>query len=374
MKKMVSCVLVLAALIGLMPFAANALLWATPFDNERAFIGSGSYYYCIDKNGNALWRIKDIDTTGVGFLNGVVEVYDKIAGTYVVLNASGEMVVSPEKQNFKKIVAVLPEQGWILVYGVKSTFTGDTHQLGVMDLQGNWLLPLSEEYGDQEHIAYIGHKGRRMRSQFYEGKILLRYDDAYAPMGMAVYLFDVQNKQLAELTDGSLRFAGQPWKLQYARLNHKVKAKDLYFHAEGSLALDPDDIKKKYPTFDGSSDFVGEYAGIRFNSGSAKFFGLIDKKLNLLFEPIEVPGMGSFGVLDEGRAYYASKGDVYITDYSGNTLMVISDADGISSFSGGIAILRQDGPPYAADYDYSYVFEDGSRIPRLNDDNVKDVR
>ena len=343
---------------------------AQPFREGVALVGFTDYSgpttaYCIDTKGDVLFTFKneyllpyDSDETirAKGFVNGIAQVRGKsrYIKEIILIDKQGEIVVSRNKLGVDDVLSVYLEDGYVLVFDIKPEFTGDIYRIGLLDTQGNWLMPLSGDFSSQIDVKALVNS--IIPSVLYEGKILFKtYPTSF--------LLDVQSLKFSNIDyDTVAHFGNIDWRISkdWEINNSRQKA---YLHADGSIALAIDEI---YPTFAAGKNFVGEYAAVTFSTDTARFFGVIDKKGKLLFDPIQLKSStidDGYGVLDSSSAYYTSANKLHLIDLSGKDILVIDDAHHISPFSGGLArVTRARMGTFGPWYEYYYINEDGTKV------------
>ena len=111
------------------------------FVNGIALVGcvsSKNGYYVIDMEGNVLSSIDDGEYKGYHTVrcNG-----DTFFRNNTLYDKYGNIIISPEKNGFDSCAYVTED--YIFVLKTDESFNGDTHYLGILDINGQWILPLS---------------------------------------------------------------------------------------------------------------------------------------------------------------------------------------------------------------------------------------
>lgn len=335
--------------------------------------------YVINTAGVVTGVIPDDMVVLTVFVNGLA--YAKLNDQRVLINTEGQVVISPEIQGFEGVLGFrLPNlrnnqvpsdfsdvpyygerqheiqdrrkanpagsfstlaAGYVLVYDKAVSFQGDTYQLGVLDVQGNWLMPLNDACGTQDEIrAFLDGLYSPL---MWEGKIVA--------WGSLSYALDVAAQSISKVEPPKGFNDGVTDWQYYEQSGMKTSLR--YLRADGSTALE---LNTLFPTLIGGRDFVGDYAAVLFDSGSSYFVGVIDKNGALVAQPVPARTEG-YGVLNEQLFYVqdTSSENTVVYGFDGTVRFTLQGRAQIWPLVHGLALVTTKDDCY-------YVNASGQRV------------
>jgi len=397
---------------------------SSPFANGRAIVELGDYNspWVIDTNGEKLFSICErfpgyriphwtmaitrTTTSGHLFLSREGNVRTRMGAVHVgfdeiitrIADRNGNIIVDVEPMGITGIMhSRLSSQissDYLFVYSITEDFTGVILQIGVIDFDGNWVVPLSDSNSVSEArghflpfepvVAYLGdgiayiyrsdtnnrtgagiygallnirsgtwHEvshhtriemgifGRHRDNRFYNGVMNSINTGSWNNV-----IYTMTNTGEMSSINHSLDRAG-------AFSNGVVFARGEgnwgFFNANGERVIDLGGLAGDSEIY--SFGFHSENALVFItNALGTDFFTLFDMQGNMLFEPIETdfrtsprsnPTLELSGFYySDGIILHESNGSIYAHDESGRQLFVINDVGILHGFSEGFALIR----------------------------------
>lgn len=98
-------------------------------------------WYCVDKTGNVILKLDNGDRPASVFSNGVA-VVRRADSILELIDKSGKVISSPKSGEYDEIVCFVHEFGMIVVRRNLNTFQLTETQIGTIDNKGDWQVPL----------------------------------------------------------------------------------------------------------------------------------------------------------------------------------------------------------------------------------------
>ena len=155
-------------------FSEDGLSWV--YTEIKEDLNSNDYYICINRNGESLIKYKEYDyeyaPDGIkevtGFHNGICIITDG-ENKKKVIDKEGNVIIAEGDEACTKIISTDTTLGYIIVEKIDDSYKGTNTSYGVVDNQGNFVIPLSEDnaetfgQGELETVAKgIYRKGREI--------------------------------------------------------------------------------------------------------------------------------------------------------------------------------------------------------------------
>lgn len=333
------------------------------FSNEVAWISSGKLWKCIDKTGDVLFELESGQMPKTDFNNDIA-VIETADGRGSVINKSGDIIISPEKQGYDKIVlpiqrgaSVKDEYIWngksIIVFKELNTFDKSENQIGVLDETGEWISPLSGNsvLGISEKLD----RNMTIEDKYYKIEVVNNYDRNWVKTssggyytGNSLFYNPLLGKSfytgkygddiyIAEdtgicFTDSSVLKVSGSGVSDIKILNDVSSIGELndgmffalkndgssgFYDLSGNLLFDLSEYTSEKGKLKNKPVMYNGYAIIEITNPSNKtFFTVIDKNGKRMFEPIE--GNPSTKVLEGFVVYNDGKQKKRVIDAQGN--------------------------------------------------------
>ena len=314
-----------------------------------------------------------IDTSGKAICTSTGEPHDmskdacyveEADGIYKIINKEGKVVASSADGKFDEILAA--GDNLFFVHKYESGIDVSGHLYGTINEKGEFVNQLREcPYGQvsETDIKYIGGKAFRLslNAQIYMSSI-----DTYISGGIDTYnnlanigdTLYVYNKNIIQVEgsdtqyydyDGYKNVAISPdGKIEKAPdfdavINGMLVRKD---YDDQSLSLtDPatgkTSVFSKYDVYEfyrADNNFLLELNGKDGN----KYFTVIDKNCNMLFEPV----MGTGAEANDNRLVLSTDEGYSVLDYTGKVIIPVGTYSSIRSFNSGIAWAKNSSDQY----------------------------
>ena len=313
-----------------------------------------------------------IDTSGKAICTSTGEPHDmskdacyvEESGGYKIINKDGKVVASSADGKFDEILAA--GDNLFFVHKYESGIDVSGHLYGTINEKGEFVNQLREcPYGQvsETDIKYIGRKAFRLS---LNAQIYMSSNDTYisggidksnnpANIGDTLYVY---NKHIIQVEgsdtqyydfDGYKNVAISPdGKIEKvpdfdAVINGMLVRKD---YDNQSLSLtDPatgkTSVFSKYDVHEfyrADNNFLLELNGKDGN----KYFTVIDKNCNMLFEPV----MGTGAEANDGRLVLSTGEGYSVLDYTGKVIIPAGIYSSIRSFNSGIAWAKNSSDQY----------------------------
>ena len=314
-----------------------------------------------------------IDTSGKAICTSTGEPHDmskdacyvEESGGYKIINKDGKVVASSADGKFDEILAA--GDNLFFVHKYESGIDVSGHLYGTINEKGEFVNQLREcPYGQvsETDIKYIGGKAFRLS---LNAQIYMSSNDTYisgginksnkpANIGDTLYVYNYYNYIQAEGSDtqyydfdGYKNVAISPdGKIEKAPdfdavINGMLVRKD---YDDQSLSLtDPatgkTSVFSKYDVYEfyrADNNFLLELNGKDGN----KYFTVIDKNCNMLFEPV----MGTGAEANDNRLVLSTDEGYSVLDYTGKVIIPVGTYSSIRSFNSGIAWAKNSSDQY----------------------------
>ena len=340
---------------------------AYDFKNGYAWIsiesGGSNTYHLIDTSGKIVYT----STTIYSFHDMsndacyLKERVDNNKYVYKIINKDGKVVASSADGKFDEILAA--GDNLFFVHKYESGIDVSGHLYGTINEKGEFVNQLREcPYGQvsETDIKYIGGKAFRLS---LNAQIYMSSNDTYVSGGIAMpnnpanigdtlYIHKYYNCIQAEGSDTSYDYdyvaISPDGKIEKvpdfdAVINGMLVRKD---YDNQSLSLtDPatgkTSVFSKYDVHEfyrADNNFLLELNGKDGN----KYFTVIDKNCNMLFEPV----MGTGAEANDGRLVLSTGEGYSVLDYTGKVIIPAGTYSSIRSFNSGIAWAKNSSDQY----------------------------
>lgn len=286
---------------------------------------------------------------------------------YKIINKEGKVVASSADGKFDEILAA--GDNLFFVHKYESGIDVSGHLYGTINEKGEFVNKLREcPYGQvsETDIKYIGGKAFRLS---LNAQIYMSSNDTYisggidksnnpANIGDTLYIYNYHNFIQAEGSDTQ------------------------YYDFDGykNVAISPDGKIEKAPDFDAvisgmlvKKDYANQYASVSLTDPATgktsvfskynvseiysadnnfllelngkdgnKYFTVIDKNCNMLFEPV----MGTGAEANDNRLVLSTDEGYSVLDYTGKVIIPVGTYSSIRSFNSGIAWAKNSSDQY----------------------------
>ena len=286
---------------------------------------------------------------------------------YKIINKEGKVVASSADGKFDEILAA--GDNLFFVHKYESGIDVSGHLYGTINEKGEFVNKLREcPYGQvsETDIKYIGGKAFRLS---LNAQIYMSSNDTYisggidksnnpANIGDTLYIYNYHNFIQAEGSDTQ------------------------YYDFDGykNVAISPDGKIEKAPDFDAvisgmlvKKDYANQYASVSLTDPATgktsvfskynvseiysadnnfllelngkdgnKYFTVIDKNCNMLFEPV----MGTGAEANDNRLVLSTDEGYSVLDYTGKVIIPVGTYSSIRSFNSGIAWAQNSSDQY----------------------------
>ena len=287
--------------------------------------------------------------------------YVEESGGYKIINKDGKVVASSADGKFDEILAA--GDNLFFVHKYESGIDVSGHLYGTINEKGEFVNQLREcPYGQvsEADIRYIGGKAFRLS---LNAQIYMSSNDTYVSGGIAMpnnpanigdtlYIHKYYNCIQAEGSDTSYDYdyvaISPDGKIEKvpdfdAVINGMLVRKD---YDNQSLSLtDPatgkTSVFSKYDVHEfyrADNNFLLELNGKDGN----KYFTVIDKNCNMLFEPV----MGTGAEANDNRLVLSTDEGYSVLDYTGKVIIPAGTYSSIRSFNSGIAWVKNSSDQY----------------------------
>lgn len=376
---------------------------AMPFAEEKAWVRlrdeqGKSKAYCIDTQGNVLFSIGNTFPTDGGYSGGIILVANKY-----ILDEHGDVVFNVDESEFKLLPRAVNSpyentfiiDGYFAVARKYDTFEKTGIESGILNRAGEWIYgPTDAPQSLQDDFLYMGdgqfilsYSGNAEDMVAFNAKTQKTYPmpgwQSYFPTdGDAFYdgnavldciLYTVEQGKVKEFTqmEGNVNLYNG---LYREGLFFALPAG--FYNLEGEKKIDLSEYNfvkwsnNAFGTF-GSSNykempyFVNGYSLLYIeNDQGSKFFTVIDKSGNRMFEPLkgaykgmEISSMTIKIYSEETCDFYdATNGDKLLS-------LETSEYSSIGHFKDGLLLVE------TLDGDYMYIKADGSPLEITLDRN-----
>jgi hypothetical protein len=124
----------------------------TTYVNGRGFsdgvawaLSEEEIWHCIDIGGNIVLRLSNSESPASDFSLGVALVR-RADNTLELIDKNGNIISSPKTEDYDRIVDFIPPFGMVKVYKRVETFEVTENRAGIIDNQGLWQTPLTNDY------------------------------------------------------------------------------------------------------------------------------------------------------------------------------------------------------------------------------------
>jgi len=329
----------------------NEITGAGPFSAGIALIHTADDVWAINSNGEKLLSLR-------GSVPGYEPVCDRFHNRHLllrrsgadageitkVINSDGEIVVDANQLGITGIISFsdnsIRPDSYLFVYSLTEDFSGANLEIGVIDFNGNWLIPLSDSNPLSEHDASL-QRMMLLATYLDEGMVYI----ARGIMNDTTHAVALLN--IAENTWHELYLPGSPSRVGYSRLSSHMSIyagnsfhgglmyatssgyfnriyrmttngeisyiahnfrhypadtpfsdglvfawsgdNSGFYNTDGNLVIDLSDFAGNSNIY--SPGFQGDNALMLIrNELGNNFFTLIDRQGNMLFDPIEFEG------------------------------------------------------------------------------------
>ena len=286
---------------------------------------------------------------------------------YKIINKEGKVVASSADGKFDEILAA--GDNLFFVHKYESGIDVSGHLYGTINEKGEFVNQLREcPYGQvsETDIKYIGGKAFRLslNAQIYMSSIDtyisggINKSNKPANIGDTLYIYNYHNFIQAEGSDTQ------------------------YYDDDGykNVAISPDGKIEKAPDFDAvingmlvKKDYTNQYVSASFTDPATgktsvfskydvseiysadnnfllelngkdgnKYFTVIDKNCNMLFEPV----MGTGAEANDNRLVLSTDEGYSVLDYTGKVIIPVGTYSSIRSFNSGIAWAKNSSDQY----------------------------
>ena len=286
---------------------------------------------------------------------------------YKIINKEGKVVASSADGKFDEILAA--GDNLFFVHKYESGIDVSGHLYGTINEKGEFVNQLREcPYGQvsETDIKYIGGKAFRLslNAQIYMSSIDtyisggINKSNKPANIGDTLYIYNYHNFIQAEGSDTQ------------------------YYDFDGykNVAISPDGKIEKAPDFDAvingmlvKKDYTNQYVSASFTDPATgktsvfskydvseiysadnnfllelngkdgnKYFTVIDKNCNMLFEPV----MGTGAEANDNRLVLSTDEGYSVLDYTGKVIIPVGTYSSIRSFNSGIAWAKNSSDQY----------------------------
>ena len=343
------------------------------FSNGYAWVKSSGSSVCslIDTSGKIIctstsWVSDSDESSGVHDMSKDACYVEEADGIYKIINKEGKVVASSADGKFDEILAA--GDNLFFVHKYESGIDVSGHLYGTINEKGEFVNKLREcPYGQvsETDIKYIGGKAFRLslNAQIYMSSI-----DTYISGGI--------NKSNKPANIGDTLYV-------YNKNIIQVEGSDTqYYDYDGykNVAISPDGKIEKAPDFDAvingmlvKKDYTNQYVSASFTDPATgktsvfskydvseiysadnnfllelngkdgnKYFTVIDKNCNMLFEPV----MGTGAEANDNRLVLSTDEGYSVLDYTGKVIIPVGTYSSIRSFNSGIAWAKNSSDQY----------------------------
>ncbi len=346
------------------------LTYVRDFSNGYAWIKSSGSSGCslIDTSGKIIctstsWVSDSDENSGAHDMSKDACYVEEGDGIYKIINKEGKVVASSEDGKFDEILAA--GDNLFFVHKYESGIDVSGHLYGTINEKGEFVNQLREcPYGQvsETYIKYIGGKAFRLS---LNAQIYMSSNDTYisggidvsnnpANIGDTLYIYNYYNCIQAEGSDTRYDY-------DYVAISPdgKIeKAPDFDYVISGMLVkrdvnnsqfyvslTDPatgkTSVFSKYDVNEihsADNNFLLELNGKDGN----KYFTVIDKNCNMLFEPV----MGTGAEANDNRLVLSADEGYSVLDYTGKVIIPTGTYSSIRSFNSGIAWAKNSSDQY----------------------------
>ena len=344
------------------------------FSNGYAWVKSSGSSVCslIDTSGKIIctstsWVSDSDESSGVHDMSKDACYVEEADGIYKIINKEGKVVASSADGKFDEILAA--GDNLFFVHKYESGIDVSGHLYGTINEKGEFVNQLREcPYGQvsETDIRYIGGKAFRLslNAQIYMSSIDtyisggINKSNKPANIGDTLYIYNYHNFIQAEGSDTQ------------------------YYDFDGykNVAISPDGKIEKAPDFDAvingmlvKKDYTNQYVSASFTDPATgktsvfskydvseiysadnnfllelngkdgnKYFTVIDKNCNMLFEPV----MGTGAEANDNRLVLSTDEGYSVLDYTGKVIIPVGTYSSIRSFNSGIAWAKNSSDQY----------------------------
>lgn len=292
-------------------FTEDDLAWVL----GRSTADQDFYYVCINRNGETVLQFKQYDYKDApeglkevsGFHNGIAIVTDG-ENVRKVIDKEGNVIVAEGDDNCTEIISENTRLGYVIVEKVDDTYMGTTTMYGIMDNQGQFKVPLSE---DNEELKDLGSAGIakgiyvtsgkmanidtgvevevdndfRNRDVYADGKIFSYYKGSIVSEPLIIYSADNLTEiahSTFELNEGLGGKVGEYSEgkifIEYPNDNSEERTRG-FFNEKLEMQIDLSELE-----ITNEPVFIDGYADLLIRDG---WYTVIDESGNMLFEPVK---------------------------------------------------------------------------------------
>ena len=349
------------------------------FSNGYAWVKSSgsSVFSLIDTSGKIIctstsWVSDSDESSGVHDMSKDACYVEEADGIYKIINKEGKVVASSADGKFDEILAA--GDNLFFVHKYESGIDVSGHLYGTINEKGEFVNQLREcPYGTPEEAYYIGGKA-------FEIFTITRPDD---PL---IYMSSIDKYISGGSRWNSPGYLSNIGDTLYVRnYNHviQVEGSDTQYnesHGYKYVAISPDGKIEKAPAFDavingmlvkrdinnsqfyisltdpatGKTSVFSKYDVYEFyradnnfllvlnGKDGNKYFTVIDKNCNMLFEPV----MGTGAEANDNRLVLSTDEGYSVLDYTGKVIIPVGTYSSIRSFNSGIAWAKNSSDQY----------------------------
>jgi len=408
----------------------------TTYINGRGFsdgvawvLSDEDIWHCVDMAGNIVLRLNNSETPASDFSLSVALVR-RADNILELIDKKGNIISSPKSEEYDRIVDFLPDLGMIKVHKRVVTFEVTENRAGIIDNQGLWQTPLTNDYAlvngryvgegiftnwsaftpgtifdlsssvGAPGLVGIGNDGENgyfinilsntafvlsgltygtSSDEFNNGRIK-NMDNGYGILrAWSSYYYAGETRTGGEITysincDGQLNelFSSDSGSGRNGPLLHYSEGlfyrpwfeKRGFYDINGRLVIDLSDLitiatNREYIESQEPPYFQDEYCLlVLLNPQGSRFFTIIDKTGNQMFEPRPIGNRESRDLkLNSGLVVINKGNNTYtIINTAGEPVVEISDVSSVSNYSDGFAMVTtNDGIIY-------YINRSGERL------------
>ena len=315
----------------------------------------------INNSGEILFELEECYSTIAlsNFENGLV-VFENIA-----YNKNGK-VASPELQgydeicyigagNFRESGPVMGNKsGHIIVKKFEETYAGAVTLFGVIDNEGKWEIPLSEN-GQWEcgEITYSWGGGRVTDYKTtYSTEEYVRYTDKFGleRMGYAIHKHEVSGDTLILKDYHAEYFMDETFigsQTIWDEQGNYLRTEYMLYDYQGNSLLDLSEFETRISITTAFCDQRPDYKDGHLlfeahNNNGTFYLYLLNTQGEFVYEPIKLDSSDKCYGLNEKGFLLQRNSVYYLYEYSGNIIQYDEEIYTLSEFSDGLALAEND--------------------------------
>ena len=325
-------------------FTEDNLAWISGTTNSNE-----NYYICINREGQEILRYKKYNySTAPDGIREVTAFHNGLAiitngeNKKSVINTAGTVIVAEGDDKCTNIISEDTTFGYIIVEKIDDTYLGTTTMYGIVDSEGNFKVPLSEENeylknlgssaiakgiytsGDKIYNIETGKEVERTSSfenhaNYYDGKIFCYYEGSLVSDPLTIFSandLSVIAKSEFELNEGLGGKVGEFSEgkifIEYPDNNSDNGRVRGFFNEKLEKLIDLSELE-----ITNEPIFIDGYANLVIRE---RWYTVIDEEGKMLFEPVE--GVETCVNLGNRRFYVETEdGECKIIDENNNTIV-----------------------------------------------------